>query len=55
MFSQYLKWILFAVKFPFLRYIVCLGKIYGLNITDGGGGGGGGAPSHLRLLFCKYV
>ena len=41
----------FAVKFPFQRYIVCWGKIYGLNIT----GGGGGTPSHLRLLFCKYV
>ena len=54
MFSQYLKWILFAVKFPFQRYIVCWGKVHGLNIT-GGGGGGGGAPSHLRLLFCKYV
>ena len=52
MFSQYLKWILFAVKFPFQRYIVFWGKIYGLNIT---GGGGGGALSHLLLLFCKYV
>ena len=50
MFSQYLKWILFAVEFLFQRYIVCWGKIYGLNIT-----GGGAAPSHLLLLFFKYV
>ena len=50
MFSQYLKWILFVVEFSFEWYIVCCGKIYGLNIT-----GGGAAPSHLRLLFCKYV
>ena len=54
MFSQYLKWILFAVKFPFQQYIVCWGIIYGLNIT-GVRVGGGGAPSHLGLLFCKYV
>ena len=41
------------VKFPFQRYIICWGKIYGSK-SIGGGGGGGGA-SHLRLLFCKIV
>ena len=38
------------MKFPFQRYIVCWGKIYGSKII-----GGGAAPSHLRLLFCKIV
>ena len=38
------------MKFPFQRYIVCWGKIYGSKII-----GGGGAPSRLRLLFCKIV
>ena len=38
------------MKFPFQRYIVCYGKIYGSKII-----GEGAAPSHLRLLFCKIV
>ena len=38
------------MKFPFQRYIVCYGKIYGSKII-----GGGGASSHLRHLFCKIV
>ena len=38
------------MKFPFQRYIVCRGKIYGSKII-----GGGPAPSHLRPLFCKIV
>ena len=52
MFFKCLKWILFAVKFPFQRYIICWGKIYGSKII---GGGEEAAPSHLRLLFCKIV
>ena len=35
-FLKYLKWILFAVKFSFQRYIVCWGKIYGSKIIGGG-------------------
>ena len=38
------------MKFPFKRYMVCWGKVYGSKII-----GGGAAPSHLRLLFCKIV
>ena len=34
------------MKFPFQRYIVCLGKIYGSKIIGG---------ERLRLLFCKIV
>ena len=44
---------IFAVKFLFLRYIVCWGKFYCSKII--GGGGGVDAPSHLRLLICKIV
>ena len=47
-----LKWILFSIKFPFQRYIICWGKFCRSKIF---GGGGAGSPSHLRLLFCKIV
>ena len=55
------KRILFAVKFPFQRYIVCWSKVCHSKIIGlcvcvwGGGGGGGRGGSHLRLLFCKIV
>ena len=42
------------MKFPFQRYIVCWGKIYGSKVIGGvGGGGGGGRPEPSPLFILQ--
>ena len=49
--------ILFAVKFPFQRYIVSWGNFYRSKIIGGGGRPEPPPPTspHLPPLFCKIV